>query len=56
MNGIRLGKLIVNPVKDILLVSLVMEDDELRRIQEASGIQSVRFDEVTPVFADPNAP
>ena len=51
MNGIHLRELVVHPVKGILLVALVMEDDELRRVQETSGIQAIDFDEVPPVFA-----
>ena len=51
MNGINLRKLIVHPIKNILFVSFGMEDDELRWVQESSGIQPIEFDEVTPVFA-----
>ncbi len=51
MNGISLGELIVDPVKDILLVPFGVEDDEFGRIQESAGIQPVGFEEVSPVFA-----
>ena len=32
-------KLIVDAVEDVLLVALVVEDRELRRIEEAAGIR-----------------
>ena len=51
VDRIHRGELIVHPIKDVLLVPLVVEDDELRRIQKSAGIQSVEFEEVAPVFA-----
>ena len=51
MNGIDLRELIVHPVEEILLVTFGVEDDELRRIQEPSGIQPIGFEEVSPALA-----
>ena len=48
MNGVDRRQGVVNPVKDILLVPFVVEDDEFRGIEKASGIQAVGFDEISP--------
>jgi len=60
------SKHIVDTIEDVLLVALVMKDLELRRIEEAAGIHTVGFNEVSPLLAaecevhsadaDPNAP
>jgi hypothetical protein len=46
-----LCELIVHPVKDILLVSFGVEDNEFGRIKEAPGIQPVSFNKIAPVLA-----
>ena len=53
MNGVDGRQGVVNPVEDILLVPFVVEDDEFRGIEKASGIQAVGFDEISPVLAPP---
>jgi len=40
----------VDAVEDVELVALVVEDGELRRVEEAAGIQGIEFDEVAPVL------
>ena len=42
---------VVDAVEDVLLVALVVEDGELGRIEEASGVEAVGLDEVAPVLA-----
>ncbi len=42
---------VVDAVEEVLLVALVVEDGELRRIEEAAGVEAVDLDEVAPVLA-----
>ena len=51
MDRIGVRETVIDAIKEILLVALVMEDSELRRIEEAAGIEAVSLDEVAPVFA-----
>ena len=44
-------KAVVHAIEDVLLIALVVEHGELRRIEKPSGIQPVGFNEVTPVLA-----
>ena len=44
-------KAVVDAVEDVLLVALVVEDGELRRIEKAAGVEAVGLDEVAPVLA-----
>ena len=44
-------ELVIHPVKKILLVALIVEDDKLRRIQEPPRIQPVQLKEISPVLA-----
>ena len=51
MHGVGLRKAVIDTVEEILLVALVVEDGELRRIEKASGVQGVGFDEVAPALS-----
>ncbi len=44
-------ELAVDAIEDVQLVALVVEDDELGRIEEASGVEAVDLDEVAPVLS-----
>ena len=46
VDGVRGGELVVDAVKEILLVALVVDRVELRRIEEAAGVHHVGGDEV----------
>ncbi len=51
VNGVRRGDLKVDAIEQVLFIAFVMEDGELRRIEKAAAIQSVRGDEVAPLLA-----
>ena len=51
MKGIVGRQLEVDAVEDVLFVTLVVEDAELGRVEESSGVKAVKLDEVTPVLA-----
>ena len=51
MDGVGRWKAVVDAVEEVLFVALVVEDGELRRIEEAAGIEAVDLDEVAPVLA-----
>src|ERR1022692_1202053 len=50
MQRVRLRKLIVETVKQVLFVPLVVHHDELRWVKEAAAVESVDSDEVSPVL------
>ena len=51
MDRVGRGEGVVDAVEDVLLVALVVEDGELRRIEKAAGVEAVDFNEVAPVLA-----
>ena len=50
MDGVGRREGVVHAVEDILLVALVVEDGELRRIEKSAGVETVSLDEITPVL------
>ncbi len=50
MNRIGRGEAVIHTIEYVLFIPLVMEDAELRRIEEASRVQSVHLEEIAPVL------
>src|SRR5664280_377030 len=48
---VRRRKLIVETVEHVLFVPVRVENDKLRRIEEAAAVEPVRRDEISPVLA-----
>ena len=51
MQSVRLRQLVIEAVENVLLVATRVEDDKLRRVQKAPGVEPVGRDEVPPVLA-----
>ena len=51
MDGVGWSEGVIDSIEGVLLVSLVVKDGELGRIEEAASVEAVSFDEVAPVFA-----
>src|SRR5580698_6526103 len=51
VHGVDAGEVVVDAVEEVLFVALVMEDDELGRIEEAAGVEAVELEEVAPVLS-----
>ncbi len=48
MNRVHRCETVIDAVENILLVALVVEDRELRRIEKAPGVEAVNLDKVAP--------
>ncbi len=51
MDRIGRGKAVVDAIKNVFLVTLVVEDGELRGIEKTAGIETVGLNEVAPALA-----
>src|SRR5450631_777217 len=51
VNGVDRCEGVVDAIEGILLIPLVVEDCELRRIKEATGVEAVDFNKVPPILA-----
>ena len=51
VQGIGLGKLEVHSIKKVLLITLIVSDEEFRRIEKASAIQSAYGNKIAPFLA-----
>ena len=50
MKGVCIGKLVVDPVEHIFFVPFIMHHYEFRAVEESSCIQSIRCDEISPLW------
>src|ERR1700685_2215935 len=51
IDGVHVGKLEIHPIENVLFVAVIVENLELRAIQEAAGVQAIGGDEVSPFFS-----
>ena len=51
MQRVRRGKLIIHAIKDVLLISFIVEHHKLGRIEKTAGIEPIQFEKVSPVFS-----
>ena len=51
MDGVGLGKLKIQAIKNILLVPSGMDDLKFRRIKKAAAVQSIDGNKISPLLA-----
>ena len=51
MQRIGRGEVVINAIKEVLLVALVVKDRELRGIKKAAGVEAVGLNEIAPVLS-----